>query len=36
MLEAWAAGAGSQHVPLPKNRSILLLLVNPGSDEDVA
>lgn len=31
----WAAGAGSQHVPLSKNLSILFLPINPGSDEDI-
>lgn len=36
VLEAWAAGAGSQHVPLPENLSILLLPINPGSDEEMS
>lgn len=29
----WAAGAGSQHVPLSKNLSILFLPINPGGED---
>lgn len=36
VLETWAAEAGSQHLPLPKNLSILLLRFNTYSKHFIA